>query len=313
MSDRGKISLGIYGTGAKARVMYERWKDIDIVDILCFFDNKKEIEGCKILDKNVVHAARVNEWVGRLEYIVIVSLWENEIYQQLHEQYRRLQMKVLKNENELEVLCKVSAIKKQYGWVGLNVGCGKTRFQGYLNCDLEEGDCCFDATETFPFTNDTFNYVYSEHFIEHLSFDDGVHFLRESQRVLQKGGRVRCLFPDLRSLLYFADKECYEQELLKERLVNGIIGKDGEILQVPKCSKLQARCWDGVDDVVNAFMRSWGHKYMWSATHLKEVFAIIGFNDITVNSFGVSRDKQGCPDPVGRWGYQWTKAIEAKK
>ena len=52
----------------------------------------------------------------------------------------------------------------------LHIGCGGNVHAGWLNTDLynSEADTYLDATKRFPFEDQTFERVFSEHLIEHL-------------------------------------------------------------------------------------------------------------------------------------------------
>ena len=68
----------------------------------------------------------------------------------------------------------------------------------------ESVDVVADA-RMLPFKNETFDYVYSSHVIEHFSHREVSKVLREWIRVLKKGGIIEIRCPDLRlrSLLFF--------------------------------------------------------------------------------------------------------------
>lgn len=58
-----------------------------------------------------------------------------------------------------------------------------------------------NVAKRFPFADDTFDYVYSSHLIEHLYHDQAAFCLRETHRVLKKGGVIRVSTPDLDALV----------------------------------------------------------------------------------------------------------------
>jgi predicted SAM-dependent methyltransferase len=63
------------------------------------------------------------------------------------------------------------------------------------------GDSYFielDAREPLPFADASVDWVYAEHFIEHVSLADGIRWLAEVRRILVPGGLVRLTTPDLR-------------------------------------------------------------------------------------------------------------------
>jgi predicted SAM-dependent methyltransferase len=54
-----------------------------------------------------------------------------------------------------------------------------------------------DAAYGLPFDNDTADFIYSSHFLEHLFKDEAQHVLREARRALKPGGTIRVCVPDL--------------------------------------------------------------------------------------------------------------------
>jgi len=61
-----------------------------------------------------------------------------------------------------------------------------------------------------PFPDESVDYLYSSHLLEHLSKEDANKLLKEAYRVLKKGGVIRICVPDLEyaiSLYQEGDKE----------------------------------------------------------------------------------------------------------
>jgi SAM-dependent methyltransferase len=86
----------------------------------------------------------------------------------------------------------------------LAIGVWKLPLEGWLNTDLNPVGpdvLPLDVTKPFPFDSDVFDYVASEHMIEHVSLGAGRHMLAESLRVLKPGGRIRIATPDLQRYL----------------------------------------------------------------------------------------------------------------
>jgi SAM-dependent methyltransferase len=58
-----------------------------------------------------------------------------------------------------------------------------------------------DLTKTLPFADNTVSVIYGAHVLEHLYLTDARRLLRECQRVLQPGGTIRMVVPDLRAFV----------------------------------------------------------------------------------------------------------------
>lgn len=86
----------------------------------------------------------------------------------------------------------------------LNLGCGARFHLGWTNADLHpvhESVRCLDvAFGPLPFPDAGFAAVYHSHLLEHLPCDRTVVFLQECRRVLQPGGVVRVVVPDLEQI-----------------------------------------------------------------------------------------------------------------
>jgi SAM-dependent methyltransferase len=88
----------------------------------------------------------------------------------------------------------------------LHIGCGKNVLPGWLNMDalpLLPDVLYLDATRRFSFKDAAFDYIFSEHMIEHISYQHGLNMLAECRRVLQPSGKIRISTPDLNFLVNF--------------------------------------------------------------------------------------------------------------
>jgi predicted SAM-dependent methyltransferase len=97
----------------------------------------------------------------------------------------------------------------------LHIGCGPNVKDGWINIDLSErADLQLDLREALPFPDGSATIIYSEHFFEHLSFQEGIRFLRDSLRVLVPGGLVSIGVPDAEFGLwvYLNDRERWQAD-----------------------------------------------------------------------------------------------------
>ena len=77
----------------------------------------------------------------------------------------------------------------------LQLGTGSNVYDGWLNTDVvdyKRGNevLYLDVRKRFPLPDNSFDAVFSEHVIEHVTYRDGLHCLRECRRVLKPGGRL---------------------------------------------------------------------------------------------------------------------------
>jgi len=64
----------------------------------------------------------------------------------------------------------------------LQLGTGSNVYEGWLNTDIvdykRENEVVYlDATKPFPLPDAAFDFVFSEHMIEHMTYPDGLHCL----------------------------------------------------------------------------------------------------------------------------------------
>lgn len=82
----------------------------------------------------------------------------------------------------------------------LNVGCGGSGVEGWVNMDLFPApgvNCLWDARRSLPFPSESCRGIFCEHFLEHLEPTlEAPTFLRECHRILKRGGKIRILVPD---------------------------------------------------------------------------------------------------------------------
>jgi len=79
----------------------------------------------------------------------------------------------------------------------LNLGCGNSKIEGYINLDIDERnnpDILFNLNKyPYPFKDDEFEYILADSVIEHL--DDFVKTMEELYRILKPGGELFIVVP----------------------------------------------------------------------------------------------------------------------
>ena len=152
----------------------------------------------------------------------------------------------------------------------LHIGCGEHVLSGWLNTDYEPElpmVTHLDARQHFPFKEETFDYIFSEHMIEHVSYWDGVKMLTECFRVLKRSGKVRISTPDLAFLIDLTrpDKSDLQRAYIKWA-VNAFTPGAPD---------------DNEAFVINNFVRNWGHTFIYDEKTLRGAMASAGFTAIT--------------------------------
>ncbi len=152
----------------------------------------------------------------------------------------------------------------------LQLGSGPKLLDGWLNTDCSlffRSKCFLDVTRPFPVKDQTFDYVFAEHLIEHLTYPQGFAMLQECYRVLKPGGNLRVACPDLRIIvgLYAADKTDAQKQYIKTMVDNSL-----PHLKIYK-----------VSFVINNSVRNWGHQFIYDQETLAGAMESIGFAKLT--------------------------------
>lgn len=190
----------------------------------------------------------------------------------------------------------------------LHVGCGPAPIPGWINADINPLDhnvIKMDAAQRWPFRDSELDYVYSEHFIEHLSFDEALTFISEAHRCLKKGGTVRIATPNIKFLFHMdrdwnMDKTYRDyakwstESFIDTKIIHPVI-------------------------VINNFFRNWGHKFLWDPSLLRQVMVNAGFSNVYQCCVNMSADPNLRDlEQHGKWiPPQWneleTMIFEAKR
>ncbi len=144
----------------------------------------------------------------------------------------------------------------------LHVGCGKSPIPGWVNVDqfpLPGVDRVLDVGEGLPF--EAVSLLYAEHFLEHLSLQEGLAFLRGCRRVLAPSGVIRLSTPNLDWVMkthYRLDHWSSDAEATED------------------CLKM------------NRAFHGWGHQFLYNRQTLTVALEAAGFQGITFHRYGES-------------------------
>jgi predicted SAM-dependent methyltransferase len=168
----------------------------------------------------------------------------------------------------------------------LHLAAGPAHLEGWLNTDIAPVSpevVYLDATKPFPLADSSFDYVFSEHMIEHVPWPDGLFMLRECRRVLRPGGTVRIATPDLEKFLGLRG---HEDDGREGRYVRWVT--DRYMADVP--------AYRGAF-VINNIFRGWGHQFLYDGDLLAMALAEAGFAH-------VRRAEPGCSDDLNLRGIE---------
>ena len=142
----------------------------------------------------------------------------------------------------------------------LHLGCGRDRKQGWINIDRAAGvgpDFVWDVVHGLPFDDNSCDYIFHEHMLEHLDPLQGRRLLEECRRVLKTGGVVRIAMPDLQSIVRHVHEGTWREQQWVKELGDEKIRTGAEML--------------------NIAMRSWGHVWLYDWEELARRIEESGF------------------------------------
>jgi len=160
----------------------------------------------------------------------------------------------------------------------LQIGACNHALPGWFNVDLMpfyDGVYYMDATEAFPFPDCSFEKVFSEHMIEHVSYIEAMAMLKECYRILQPKGKIRIATPDLRKLVaLYEEPKSPEQKAYIEAVL------------------LKWRSDYGSNQVGVVINNIFGfeHRFIYDTGTLGEILTRAGFRNIVQHDPGESGD-----------------------
>jgi SAM-dependent methyltransferase len=175
---------------------------------------------------------------------------------------------------------RIQAYLRDPGLRKLQLGAGMTPLPGWLNTDLVpqgNGVVFLDATRPFPMRDESFDYVFSEHQIEHVTLEQGERMLRECFRVLKRGGTMRLATPSLEAMVALSTDTPSQ---LQRHYIRTVTDQYFPHLDLYEGAVL-----------TNNMLRNWGHRFVYDRRTLRAVLTRAGFVDVTFHDVG------GSPDP----------------
>lgn len=145
----------------------------------------------------------------------------------------------------------------------LHIGSGPSPIDGWVNIDNKPYpgvNHVLDVNSGLPFSQ--VDFIFAEHFLEHLPLDKGFQFLLECRRALAEDGALRLTTPNLDWIWLTHYKD--PAELTEEQAFYGCLE-------------------------MNRAFHGWGHRFSYNASILRSVLQSAGFKEVVFNGYGESR------------------------
>jgi len=161
--------------------------------------------------------------------------------------------------------------------VRLNIGCGTDYKKGWINIDnnsdenIDKLDLNWDLRNPLPFEENSVDFVFNEHFFEHLTVEEGQETMKDIMRVLKPGGVMRIAMPDLKATVdAYYDKGWKERDFMKK---HGL-----EFVETPA-------------EMLNMNFHWWGHKWLYDWEELQRRLKQAGYTKMKRVEWGKSDHK----------------------
>lgn len=171
--------------------------------------------------------------------------------------------------------------------IKLHLGCGTVVVDGWINVDYslgarlskiptfryfnkklklfdvewKENIFLHDLTKKLPWKDNSVDYIYCSHTLEHFTKDNGRYLLSEIYRVLKRGGLARIIVPDLGIIIDRFNKK----EIMAEDLVNCLEVFEQETKTTSKIKKIFNRLYQ------------FPHRCMYTEDRLTHIMSEIKF------------------------------------
>lgn len=154
----------------------------------------------------------------------------------------------------------------------LELGAGdKKGKDGWITIDWTKNcDIFWDLRKGIPFPNESVSGIYSSHFFEHLTYNEGQVFLDECLRVLKSGGTFSICVPDARK---------YIEGYLKNELEAKFLGY-----------KPAYNCTTKIDYINYIAYMDGHHKYMFDEENLVHLLQAKGMKNARLRGFDPKLD-----------------------
>jgi hypothetical protein len=164
----------------------------------------------------------------------------------------------------------------------IHIGSAGYLMESWLNIDAGGADLALNVNWGLPFQNGSTRFAYCSHLLEHLRYSDQAPvFVREVHRILENGGVVRFVVPDVGKLLTayaLRDKDFYASRQEFYPLVEGFL-RDG----------LATLDYLLLFSGAAPQLLSYNHKFGYDSSTLRKLLIDAGFSSVTESSFQGSK------------------------
>ncbi len=163
----------------------------------------------------------------------------------------------------------------------INLGCGGQLLDGWLNCDWDDSKSRgytpaqhllnIDLRLGLPLPQNSVDFIYSSHFLEHLTYEECLRLLQDCHAALRPGGTLRTVLPDQQK---FMRAYCLND---KEFLADAVAG--GMLDHMPEEQRYFA------DLLSRSIFEFYTHKYVYDFENFSQLLSRAGFKRNELSHF----------------------------
>ena len=122
--------------------------------------------------------------------------------------------------------------------------------------------------------DETYNGVYSEHFIEHLTKEEGINFFKEMFRIMKPGGVIRSIWPPMEFVEWLRQDDDLDKHPWVQHYYRFYIVKHKFAPKGTEFMRMQDQCAEGI------MWQNGEHKHIWRKKELVDSLKDIGYNNV---------------------------------
>lgn len=255
----GAMYCGVCGFNADELNINREFKDDEIVII-------------KTQSEDIVE--KVKYYYNNLDELYEISKKGQQKAQSLYNADKHIDNRIKLFNQVLKEPKKNTVIEEKK--VMLHIGCGTNYFEDWINIDnnsdnnIQKLDLNWDLRNPLPYKDHTVDYIYNEHFLEHLTVEEGLKTLKDFKRVLKYGGVLRIAMPDLKDVIKIYNNDNWKIDTAESFSKYGL-------------SFIQTKA-----EYLNIALRWWGHQWLYDWEELERRLKEAGFTSIKQCKIGES-------------------------
>lgn len=122
--------------------------------------------------------------------------------------------------------------------------------------------------------DNTYNGVYSEHFIEHLTKEQGINYFKEMMRIMKPGGIIRSIWPPMEFVEWLRQNADLDNHPWVQHYYKFYVVKHNFAPKGTEFMRIQDQCAEGI------MWQNGEHKHIWRKQELIDTLRELGYTNV---------------------------------